>query len=669
MESERKAAVLLVDDQPRNLLALEAILGGMEVDLVRAGSGEEALMRVLDGDFAVILMDVRMPGLDGFEAATLIRERDRSRHTPIIFLTAFRSDDGQVFQGYKHGAVDFLSKPIVPTVLRSKVAVFVELFQATEQVKRQAAQLHQGQRREHERELAEQKRRWELDRFREEAARERKAAEAMARKAEELSRTVAERARAEGQLRDRAAQQAIVAELGQQALAGLDLPSLLDQAVAQATRNLRVEHGLVTELAPDGGSIGLMAGLGRRAGQGPVVALGVGTASMAGFTLLSGGPVVVEDFADEVRFAVSPLVRDLGARSGLSVLIQGGGRPFGTLGALDGRPRTFSVDDVHFLQAVANVLAAAIQRKRDEQDLAAIRDELAVQLADMTRLHALGARLSNSLELPRVLEEVLAAVTGLQGTARGVLMLRDRGHDAMSTAASVGFDAEPFEGLAATAEAGPPGEPIREVVSGGLVVEDVRADPASAPHLAAARRAGCQAVWSTPLLTSGGLLIGTIATYFHRPHRPTDRETRLVELYARQAAEFIDNARLYREIRQADRHKDEFLAMLAHELRNPLAPLMNALHMLRPDGLDGPEAEQVRAIAERQVRHLARLVDDQLDVSRISNGKIQLRKGPVDLGAAVARAVDSAADPVAAARADRRPARRAGPPGGRCGPA
>ena len=147
---------------------------------------------------------------------------------------------------------------------------------------------------------------------------------------------------------------------------------------------------------------------------------------------------------------------------------------------------------------------------------------------------------------------------------------------------------------------------------------------------------------STPLLTTGGELIGTIATYFPRPHRPTDRETRLVELYARQAAEFIDNARLYREIREADRHKDEFLAMLAHELRNPLAPLLNALHILRTGRLDGQEAEQARDIAERQVRHLARLVDDLLDVSRISSGKIQLRKGPVDLRAAVARAVETA---------------------------
>ena len=509
-------------------------------------------------------------------------------------------------------------------------------------MKAQADQLHLSQRQEHERELAEEKRRWEIERLREEAARERKAAEVMAQKAEELSRTVAGRARAEEQLRERAAQQAIVAELGQLALSGLDLPDLMDLALDHAARNLKVEVGVVKELAPDNKSLSVRASLGLEIAGGEASVVGVGTASLAGFTLMSGEPVVVEDFLDEARFTVSPLLRERGVRCGLCVIIRSGGRSFGTLGILDRRPRTFSVDDIHFLQSLANVLAAAIQRKRDERDLGAIRDELAAQLADMTRLHSLGSRLSNSIELPRVLDEVLAAVTGLQGTGLGVVMLMDTDRDAMVTAASVGFTPEQLAAAEGTPGDRPPLGPITSIISGGLVVEDTAPDPVFAPLLETARRAGCKAVCSTPLLTSGGTLIGTIATYFDRPRRPTDRETRLVELYARQAAEFIDNARLYREIREADRHKDEFLAMLAHELRNPLAPLMNALHLLRPDGLDRAEAEQVRTVAERQVRHLARLVDDLLDVSRISTGKIQLRKGPVDLNATIARAVDSA---------------------------
>src|SRR5438067_13914228 len=100
MPSAQKANILLVDDQPSNLLALEAILDELGQNLVRADSGEEALRRLLDDDFAVILMDVKMPGLDGIETAALIRERDRCQHTPIIFLTAFERSEVQMFKGY-----------------------------------------------------------------------------------------------------------------------------------------------------------------------------------------------------------------------------------------------------------------------------------------------------------------------------------------------------------------------------------------------------------------------------------------------------------------------------------------------------------------------------------------------------------------------------------------
>ena len=188
----------------------------------------------------------------------------------------------------------------------------------------------------------------------------------------------------------------------------------------------------------------------------------------------------------------------------------------------------------------------------------------------MTRLHALGARLSNSLELPKVLEEVLAAVTELQGTDRGVLMLHDRGRDSMTTAASVGFTAEEIDAVDGTAAEAPPGEAITAVISGGLRRRgrpDATRSSSRTWRPPAARAATPRA--ARPCSPAAGCSIGTIATYFPRPHRPTDRETRLVELYARQAAEFIDNARLYREIREADRHKDEFLAMLAPRAAQP----------------------------------------------------------------------------------------------------
>ena len=145
--------VLLVDDQPANLLALEAMLQGLGQNLIKAGSGREALKWLLTHEFAVILLDVKMPEMDGFETAAMIRERDKSRDTPIIFLTAGDKGHTDAVRGYAVGAVDYLVKPVVPEFVRSKVAVFVELAKKTEQLRRQAELLRRGE--QEARELAE----------------------------------------------------------------------------------------------------------------------------------------------------------------------------------------------------------------------------------------------------------------------------------------------------------------------------------------------------------------------------------------------------------------------------------------------------------------------------------------------------------------------------------
>ena len=141
-----RVKLLLVDDDHDNLLALHAVLEPLQQELLLARSGADALRMCLDHDFAAILLDVRMPELDGFETAELIRGRKRSRQTPILFLTAYRSDE-QLFRGYDMGAVDFLFKPIVPEVLQSKVSVFVELTRTTQLLKLQAEERAQAERK------------------------------------------------------------------------------------------------------------------------------------------------------------------------------------------------------------------------------------------------------------------------------------------------------------------------------------------------------------------------------------------------------------------------------------------------------------------------------------------------------------------------------------------
>ncbi len=140
--------ILIVDDHPENLLALEAVLEPLGQHLVRAGSGEEALRRLLARDFALILLDVQMPGMNGFETAQLIKARERSRDIPIIFLTAISKEEVYVVRGYEAGAVDYVFKPFNPDVLRSKVAVFVELHHRREQLARQERALRDAERRE-----------------------------------------------------------------------------------------------------------------------------------------------------------------------------------------------------------------------------------------------------------------------------------------------------------------------------------------------------------------------------------------------------------------------------------------------------------------------------------------------------------------------------------------
>lgn len=153
-----QANILLVDDRPENLLALRAILEPLGCQLVDAHSGTEALRQLLHQEFALILMDVQMPGMDGFEAASLIKEREKTRHIPIIFITAISKEQHYVFQGYSTGAVDYISKPFDPNILRAKAAVFMELWQRHEQSKLQAELQRRAERLERERELAQRER-------------------------------------------------------------------------------------------------------------------------------------------------------------------------------------------------------------------------------------------------------------------------------------------------------------------------------------------------------------------------------------------------------------------------------------------------------------------------------------------------------------------------------
>jgi PAS domain S-box-containing protein len=297
-------------------------------------------------------------------------------------------------------------------------------------------------------------------------------------------------------------------------------------------------------------------------------------------------------------------------------------------------------DSVGKVIAVSKVARDITAKKQAEQALVLLKDELATQLADLRRLHDMSTRLAKTLDLKVILEETLRTAAAIENTEMGMISLVDSETGALKLATSFGFDPDFLSSMQrAPSGIGAVGVCYQEKCR--VIVEDTEINPIFDDHRDAARLAGFRAVHATPLITRTGRLVGVLSTYFHSPRKPPDRATHLVDLCARQAVEFIENARLYSELQSSNRSKDEFLAVLAHELRNPLAPIRNSLHILRLSGELTPAGEKIQEVMERQVDHLVRMVDDLLEVSRISRGKIELRRRPIELATAILSAVET----------------------------
>lgn len=143
MTGENKINILIVDDRPENLLSMESLIESPELNIVRASSGNESLGLMLDYEFAIVLLDVQMPGMDGFETAELMRGSEKTKHVPIIFVTALSKDQKYVFRGYESGAVDYLFKPLEPEILKSKVKVFCEIYRQKRIIQNQLTEIEE----------------------------------------------------------------------------------------------------------------------------------------------------------------------------------------------------------------------------------------------------------------------------------------------------------------------------------------------------------------------------------------------------------------------------------------------------------------------------------------------------------------------------------------------
>jgi signal transduction histidine kinase/DNA-binding response OmpR family regulator len=392
--------ILVVDDRGSKLIAMEALLADLGENVICVSSGDDALRQLLERDFAVVLLDVNMPDMDGFETATLIRQRPRLRHIPIIFMTA--GSDTHALQGYSLGAVDYILTPVIPEVLRTKVAVFVELFRMTEQLKRQADQR-------------------------------------VALAEERAARAAAESA---------GRQATFLADAGQTMARSLDIEST-------AASILRL-------VVP-------------------------GIADFAALRLCVGGDDLVKT-----------LQRDGEAGVGVA-------------------------------PALADTMQSAAR-------------SLSIQVLP-------------SAEAPN----------------------------------------QAVEGLAC------------------------------------------------PLLARGAT-VGILGLMFEKPRPVDDLPTiMLIEDLCGRAAIAVDNCLLYREIRDRDLRKDQFLAMLAHELRNPLAVISSALGILEVLGHREDPGDKARDAIRRQLHNLTQLIDDLVDVARITTGKITMTRRPVNLAESAERCLSAVA--------------------------
>jgi signal transduction histidine kinase/DNA-binding response OmpR family regulator len=439
MADADKTNILIVDDLPEKLLVYETVLEELGQNVITARSGAEALKAVLRHDFAVILLDVNMPDMDGFETAALIRRRKRSAHTPIIFVTAF-ADDVRAAQGYAQGAVDYILAPVVPEVLRAKVQVFVDLFRMTEQIRRQA-----------------------------------------------------------------------------------------EDRVALAEERIK-------------------------------------------------------------RAAAEDSNRRLG-----------------------------------FLARACNVLGQSLDAGVTARDLARLPVPF---LADLSAV-ALPGRPGEGGKLILARAQARSAGDGTQAPSASA---GTSSHDEAASPEELTGCGHLPEPLAAAVE---------RVLAGGPA-EFFPEPPSASPEPATTALV-------LPLCARGQPCAALALSREPSGRRFGPAELSMAETLASRAAVALENAHLYQDVQQADRQKNEFLSMLAHELRNPLAPIRNAVHVMRLQGPGAPELQWARDVIDRQVKHMVRLVDDLLDISRITRGKIRLKLEPVDMAAVVAEAVE-ASRPVIEAR-------------------
>jgi signal transduction histidine kinase/CheY-like chemotaxis protein len=553
-ESVEAVELLLVDDREENLLALEAVLEDSGYTLIKVSSGDAALRYLLDHVPALILLDVQMPGLDGFATASIIKASERTREIPIIFLTALNEDDKVAQRGYEHGAVDYLYKPFNPHVLRSKVAVFADLHRKNDRLIRAERKLRENERRERERHFAE----LEIRTLRREQTEQRRYRELV----DGINQGVVWAA-SWPSVRFSFVSARAETLLGFPEEAWLGNPDFWQEHIHPDDRELFLRN--LRRLKQDH-----------------------------------------ENFIIEHRF-INASNEVMWLQTSLRLTTTEEGR--------DPELRGLSVDITKLKEA-----EHMLERAKMRSDL----------LAEVSLV--LNESLDDGVALPKVADAIagrLATVVCIQGRdSVGSLRTLAASHrDPVLNQVTQNYVARWGASLRE-----PPAAFYSEVSREELA--KISFAPEQIPffdHL------HLNSAITYPLIARGER-IGTLLLARSGTRKLTALDYSLTEDLAYRIGTAIDNSNLYREAQKAVRMRDEFLSIASHELKTPLTPLkiqtQQLLRLISKDSLatvDPARVAKMLEISNRQIERLNKLIEDLLDISRISVGKMGLRIDSFDL--------------------------------------
>ncbi|KAF3889946.1 MULTISPECIES: response regulator [Nostocales] len=574
--SHVEAHILAVDDDPKIGAVLQNLLSpwGIKVTYLEDPQSFWKTLEEVKPD--LLILDVEIPEINGIEICKVVRNDPHWSELPILFLTV-HNDANIVNQVFSVGADDFVSKPIVGPELVTRIINRLERRKLRQKI-----------------------------------------AETQASKPVALSNDTFQKS-----LQTRVKQQATVAQLGQSALSGTDLSSLMKEAVDLIVENLEVEYCKILELLPEENVMVLRAGVGWNQELIEQTIISPEN-SIAGYTLLVQQPVIVEDLPTETRFSSSFLLQEHGIISGLSVPITKRNGFYGVIGAYARTKQTFTQDDIHFVQSIANVLSAAIERQNSEEVLRKAKDELELRVAERTaELMRANEQLQSELnERHRTQEELRNSQTrfsGIVSIADDAIICID-GNQRITL---FNQGAEKIFGYSAEEALGQSLDillPRRYTDVHSQYVSDF------GRSVKVSRR------------------MGERREIYGRRKDGSEfpAEASISKLMLKDETIYTVYLQDVSDRKQVEKMKNEFVSVVSHELRTPLTSIHGSLGMLASNLIkpDSEQGKRLLQIAVDSTERLVRLINDVLDIERIESGKVKMEKQTCNVSELIKEAVN-----------------------------